>query len=170
VRRRTALLLVLGAFLVLVPTSASAAGIPSFVSPVTRLLCGCNPVSAAKATAVAVSSRVSVVSMSIVHVLRGCHVWALSSKQLGPTATVTVKPGTKLKLRVNCPMDFDIVQVAGPRLALGDPRFYTGSTRVIVFKKAGLYRFAAKNVQTSDEVGLETLGDDNGLRLTIRVK
>lgn len=108
--------------------------------------------------------------MSIVHVLRGCHVWALGSKQLGPTAIVTVKPGTKLKLRVNCPMDFEIVQTAGPKVALGDPRFYTGSTRVIVFKKAGVYRFVGTNLQTSDEVGLETLGDDNSLKLTIRVK
>jgi hypothetical protein len=108
--------------------------------------------------------------MSIVHVLRGCHVWALGAKQLGATAIVTVKPGTKLKLRVNCPMDFDIAQVAGPRLALGDPRFYTGSTRVLTFKKVGVYRFVGKNVQTSDEVGLETLGDDNSLKLTIRVR
>ena len=108
--------------------------------------------------------------MSIVHVVRGCHVWALGAKQLGPTAIVTVKPGTKLKLRVTCPMDFEIVQTAGPKVTLGNPRFYTGSTRVIVFKKAGLYKLEARNLQTSDEVGLETLGEDNSLRLTIRVK
>ena len=154
----------------LVPASASATGVPSVLSPVTRLLCGCDPAAAVKATTVAVSSRVSTVSMSIVHVLRGCHFWALGSKQLGPSAIVTVKPGTKLKLRVTCPMDFDLTQVAGPKVALGGTRFYAGTTRVITFKKVGVYRFAAKNVQTSDEVGLETLGDDNALRLTIRVK
>ena len=108
--------------------------------------------------------------MSVVHVVRGCHVWVLGSKQLGPSAIVTMKPGTKLKLRMNCPMDFDLVQVAGPKVALGGTRFYAGTTRVVTFKKAGVYRFAAKNVQTSDEIGLETLGDDNALRLTIRVK
>lgn len=103
---------------------------------------------------------------------RGCHVWTLgqAQKQLGPSAIVTVKPGTKLKLRVNCPMDFDLVQVAGPTIPLGGTRFYAGSTRVLVFKKPGVYRFTGKNVQTSDEVGLQTLGDDNGLKLTIRVK
>jgi len=102
--------------------------------------------------------------------VRGCHVWALRSKQLGPAARVRLKPGTKVKLRVNCPMDFDLVQVAGPKLSLGGRRFYTGSTRVIVFKKAGLYKLVATNVQTSEEVGLQTLGPDNGLRLTIRVR
>jgi hypothetical protein len=108
--------------------------------------------------------------MSIVHVLRGCHVWALGAKQLGPNAIVTFKPGTKLKLRVTCPMDFEIVQTAGPKVALGDPRFYAGSTRVIVFKKSGLYKFSARNLQTSTEVGLQTLGEDNSLKLAFRVK
>lgn len=168
-KRRGALLLALGLALVAVPASASAASAP-LAGPVIRLLCGCDPAAVARTTAVSVSSRVSTVSMSIVHVLRGCHVWALGPKQLGPTAAITVKPGTKLKLRVTCPMDFDLVQTAGPKVALGDRRFYAGSTRVITFRKAGLYRFAAKNVQTSDEIGLETLGDDNALRLTVRVK
>jgi hypothetical protein len=123
-----------------------------------------------KATTEAVSSRVRTVSMSIVHVFRGCHVWMLGSRQLGPSAVVPVKPGTKLKLRVSCPMDFDLVQLAGPKLAFGGPRFYAGTTRVLTFRKVGVYRFAARNVQSSDEAGLETLGDDNALRLTIRVR
>jgi hypothetical protein len=39
-----------------------------------------------------------------------------------------------------------------------------------VFRKAGLYKLVAKNVQTSDEIGLETLGEDNFLRLIVRVR
>lgn len=169
-RRRLALLLVAGGVVVSVPAATgTAAGWPQ-ARPVTRLLCGCDLGAAARATAVAVTGRVSVVSMSIVHVVRGCHVWALGPRQLGPVSTVSVAPGTRLKLRIDCPMDFDLVQVAGPKIALGAPRFATGSTRVIVFRKAGTYRFVARNVQTSDEVGLETLGDDNALRLTVRVR
>jgi hypothetical protein len=170
VKRRAALVAVLGAFVVLVPASASADRVPTALAPVARLLCGCDPLVAARATAVTVTARVSTVSMSIVHVVRGCHVWALGSRQLGPSGIVTVKPGTKLKLRITCPMDFDLVQLRGPKVALGGTRFYAGTTRVVIFKKAGVYRFAARNVQTSDEVGLETLGDDNSLRLTIRVR
>jgi hypothetical protein len=124
----------------------------------------------AKTSVAAVSARVSTVSMSIVHVVRGCHVWALGPKQLGPISTVTVKAGTRVKLRIDCPMDFELTQVAGPRLALGNRRFYTGSTRVIVFRKIGVYKLVAKNLQTSDEVGLETLGEDNTPRLTVRVR
>jgi len=67
-------------------------------------------------------------------------------------------------------MDFDLTQTAGPKLALGGSRLYTGTTRTLVFRKAGLYKLVAKNVQTSDEIGLETLGEDNFLRLIVRVR
>ena len=87
-----------------------------------------------------------------------------------PNARIDVKAGTRLKLRIDCPMDFDLTQVAGPRLALGGRRFSTGSTRVIVFRKVGVYKFVAQNVQTSAEAGLATLGTDNVPRLTIRVR
>ena len=109
------------------------------------------------------------VRMEIVHYFRGCHVWR-TSKELGPAGTITLKRGTRLEIRLNCPMDFDFAQTAGPKLALGNPRTYQGQSRVIAFSKPGLYGLAAKNVQSSDEVGLETLGPDNTLTLTVRVK
>jgi hypothetical protein len=170
VKRRSALLVVLGLSLVSVPTAAGTTRLPVRVAPIAQLLCGCDVQRAAKAAVVAVSARVSTVSVSIVHVVRGCHVWSLGARRLGPVARIDVKAGTRLKLRIDCPMDFDLTQVAGPKLALGDRRFYTGSTRVIVFRKVGVYKLVAKNVQTSDEVGLETLGEDNVPRLTIRVR
>ena len=119
--------------------------------------------------AAAATQAVPTVAMSIVHVVRGCHVWARGSKQLGATARISVKRGTRLTLRISCPMDFDVKQVAGPRLAIGNPRFFSGTTRVIVFRKAGIYRLVATNVQSSEEMGLQTLGDDSVLRLTVRV-
>ena len=73
-------------------------------------------------------------------------------------------------IRPTCPMDFDFVQTAGPKLVLGDPRTVRGSARTIVFRKAGVYRLTAKNVQTSQEAGLQTLGPDNTLTLTVVVK
>ena len=169
-KRRVALLLVLGVCLTSVPAAAGSTRVPSIAAPVVRLLCGCDIQSAGSATAAVVRTRVSTISMSIVHVFRGCHVWALGPKTLGPTPTITVKAGSRLKLRMSCPMDFDLTQTAGPRLALGGSRYYAGTTRTIVFRKAGVYRLVARNVQTSEEIGLQTLGADNALRLTVRVK
>ena len=107
--------------------------------------------------------------MSIIHVVRGCHVWTIGSRDVGPVTTVRTKPGARIKLRLSCPMDFDVTQTAGPKLVLGSRRFYAGTTRTIVFRKAGVYRLVARNVQTSEEMGLQTLGPDNMLRLTVRV-
>ena len=111
------------------------------------------------------------VRLAIVHVFQGCHVWGtVDSSPLGPTRTLVVRRGTRLQIRVSCPMDFRFKQTAGPRLRLGDPLTHTGTVRTIVFKKAGLYRLRAVSVQTSEEMGLQTLGPDNTLRLTVRVK
>lgn len=108
--------------------------------------------------------------MAIVHVVRGCHVWSIGKKIFGPSRKLKLRRGARLVIRVNCPMDFVFVQTSGPRLKLGRGRTYAGTTRKIVFRKRGLYRLKVKNVQSSEEQGLDTLGRDNTLRLTVRVK
>jgi hypothetical protein len=109
------------------------------------------------------------IRLAILHYVRGCHVWQIGEKTLGPSATLKLKPGTRLELRSSCPMDFDLAQVAGPPLALGGARLYAGTSRTLVFAKRGVYRLTAKNVQSSGERGLVTMGPDNGLVLTVRV-
>ena len=108
----------------------------------------------------------STVRLAILHVVRGCHVWDTSTK---PTATVRIRAGGRVVIRASCPMDFDFRQVAGPKLSLGDPRTHAGTTRTIVFRKAGTYRLLVRNVQTPEEAGLETLGVNDTLRLTVVV-
>jgi hypothetical protein len=115
------------------------------------------------------ATRAPTLAMSIIHVFRGCHVWTLGSKDIGATPVIRTRPGARIKLRLSCPMSFDLTQTAGPKLALGNPRFTAGTTRTIVFAKVGVYRVVARNVETSEEMGLQTLGADNVLRLTVRV-
>lgn len=105
--------------------------------------------------------------LTIVHTVSGCHTWLHGTKTLGPSTKIVVKPGTQLKIRPNCPMDFDFVQASGPRLALGPKRTYAGTIRTIVFRKPGVYKLAVANVQSSVERNLVTLGPDNKLSLTI---
>ncbi|MGZ8694407.1 MAG: cupredoxin domain-containing protein [Gaiellaceae bacterium] len=124
--------------------------------------------------ALALPSGVAAVSptvrLTIMHLVQNCHVWRNAKAVLGPNTKVTVKPGTRLVLRSDCPMDFDLAQTKGPKLALGDPRMYAGQSRTIVFRKAGTYRLTAKNVQTPEERGLQTLGPANTLVLTVVVR
>ena len=110
------------------------------------------------------------VRLTILHVLQGCHVWATNdSKALGAKRRITLPRGGKIVIRDNCTMEFDFSQVAGPKLDLGDTRTYPGTTRTIVFRKVGLYRLKAKNVESSTDMGLQTLGPDNTLVLIVRV-
>lgn len=131
-----------------------------------RLLLVLSLVALAGATPAAASPTVR---LAIVHYVRGCHVW-MGAKDLGPSTRLTVARGAALTIRVSCPMDFDFAQTAGPKLALGNARTYAGTTRTIVFRRPGLYRLVAKNVQSSVEMGLQTLGEDNSLTLVVRVK
>jgi hypothetical protein len=110
------------------------------------------------------------VRLAIAHVASHCHVWRTSTKLLGPSTRIVVKPGARLVIRSDCPMDFDFAQTRGPLLPLGNPRTYAGSTRVITFRKAGTYRLIATNVQTPEERGLVTLGAPNTLTLIVVVR
>ena len=110
------------------------------------------------------------VRMTIVHVVQGCHSWGDGlGNALGPTRTLTVKRGTHLQIRMNCPMSFDFAQLSGPALALGAARSYPGTVRTIVFARKGVYRIQATNVESSQQMGMTTIGADNVLVLTVRV-
>lgn len=104
--------------------------------------------------------------LSIVHVMHGCHVWSVSNSA---TQSLHVKRGAHVSVRISCPMDFDVVQTAGPRLALGGPRWHAGTGHTLAFAKKGVYRLQATNVQSPEELGLQTMGPVNVLHLVVRV-
>jgi hypothetical protein len=120
------------------------------------------------ATLFAVATPSKTVALNIIHAVSGCHVWQ-TTHTLGASGTLTLHARDEVVLRVNCPMDFTISQVRGPKLALGDPTFHTGTTRTFVFVKRGTYVLRAVNLQTSAQQGLQTLGTDNVLKLTVKV-
>ena len=112
----------------------------------------------------------STVRLTIVHVVQGCHVWGdVNGNPLAATKTLKVKRGSTLAIRVNCPMSFDFVQLAGPKLALGAPLMQAGTVRTLVFAKRGVYKLQATNVESSEQMGMTTLGPDNTLVLTVQV-
>ena len=116
----------------------------------------------------AVAAPSKTVQLAIVHTVSGCHIWQTAHAH-GPATVLKLKKGDKVTLRVSCPMDFVLVQTKGPRLALGDSTMHTGTQRTIVFAKRGVYVLRATNVQSSADMGLQTLGADNALRLTVTV-
>lgn len=111
------------------------------------------------------------VRLTLLHVMEGCHMWGnADSTPLAANYTVRAKVGQKIEIRISCPMDFDVAQVAGPKVSLGsDARWRTGTTHTLVFKKKGVYRFTAANVQSPEERGLETMGPTATPSLIVRV-
>jgi hypothetical protein len=111
------------------------------------------------------------VRLTLIHVMQGCHMWGKAdSTPLAANYALRVKVGQKVEIRVSCPMDFDLAQVAGPKVSLGpDPRWRTGTTHTLVFRKKGVYRFTATNVQSPEERGLETMGPTATPSLIVRV-
>jgi hypothetical protein len=120
------------------------------------------------AAALAIAAPSKTVRLAIVHTVHGCHVWQ-STRDLGPAGVLALAPGGKIVLRVNCPMDFSLKQLRGPKLAFGDATMHTGTSRTIVFPKRGTYVLRAVNLQSSEQMGLQTLGSDNQLTLTVKV-
>ena len=112
----------------------------------------------------------STVRLTIVHVVQGCHVWGdVNGNALKASQTLKVKRGTKVAIRINCPMSFDFVQLAGPKLGLGASLTQAGTVRTLVFAKRGVYKLQATNVESSEQMGMTTLGPDNVLVLTVQV-
>jgi hypothetical protein len=140
-------------------------------SAVRRVLIGLAVAFAAVAVATGgAAAASSTVRLTIVHVVQGCHVWGdVSGNPLSASRTLKVKRGTKLAIRINCPMSFDFVQLAGPKLALGASLTHAGTVRTLVFAKRGIYKLQATNVESSEQMGMTTLGPDNVLVLTVRV-
>ena len=93
-----------------------------------------------------------------------------ATKLLGPSTRLTVKPGNEARDSRLLPDGLRRDASGGALAALGDPRWHTGTTRTIVFRKPGVYRLSGKNVQSSGEMGLQTLGSDNTLSLTVVVR
>ena len=104
--------------------------------------------------------------LEIKHFFRGCHVF---TKNEQPTINVKLRRGDRVQFVDHDVMDFDVTQIAGPRVVVGDPRLRRSEVRMILFRRAGIYRFEARNVQTSEELGLQTLGPDHTLRISVRV-
>jgi hypothetical protein len=111
----------------------------------------------------------AVAVLSIVHVVQGCHVWH-TTRDAGATTTVRLHHGGTIVIRDSCPMSFTLAQLTGPPLALGDPTFYTGTQRTFRFAKRGRYVLQATETTSSTQMGLETLGPDNVLRLVVIVR
>jgi plastocyanin len=111
-------------------------------------------------------------TIAIRHQMRGCHSWSFNSGPFKASQSVIVKAGTVLTFTNNDVMPHKLVQAAGPKVRLTHPNMskMAASTTVKLTQK-GVYRFTTKAGEDYAWAGsMKTVGEDNVLRLTVRVK
>jgi plastocyanin len=112
----------------------------------------------------------STVNITIRHQKVGCHTWAIGNGAYKATQSLTVKAGTALKFTDNDVMPHQLIEVAGPKIAIaGSNLDKMGAHTTITLTKPGTYVFGTKAGEDYRK-GVVTVGDDNVLRLVVTVK
>jgi plastocyanin len=111
-------------------------------------------------------------TITIRHQMRGCHSWSFNSGPFMATQSITVKAGTVLRFTNNDVMSHRLVQVVGPKMRLVHPSMTKmASSATVKLTQKGLYRFTTKPGEDYAWAGtMKTVGEDNVLHLTVRVK
>ena len=165
------------AFAVPQPTSGS---VPAAAPAVAANLAGRPAMGMAKmrVTAMAASSPAAAAatrSLTIQHVMRGCHVWS-NGMTSASMMRFTLKPNGRLMI-LNHDVDVhQLMELAGPaQLRVGGPMLMNHGT-VVSFPMKGVYTLRTRTVEMPTGTGMngtgmqaKTIGPDNTLRLVIRV-
>jgi plastocyanin len=111
-------------------------------------------------------------TITIRHQMRGCHSWSFNSGPFKASQSVSVKAGTVLRFTNNDVMPHKLVQAAGPKVRLAHPNMIKmASSSTVKLTQKGVYRFTTKAGDDYAWAGsMKTVGEDNVLRLTVRVK
>jgi plastocyanin len=110
-------------------------------------------------------------TIAIKHQMRGCHSWSFNSGPFKPSLSVNVKAGTVLTFTNNDVMPHKLVQAAGPKVRLAHPSMSKmAASATVKLTQKGVYRFTTKpGDDYSWAASMKTVGEDNVLRLTVRV-
>jgi len=111
-------------------------------------------------------------TITIRHQMRGCHSWSFNSGPFKASQSVSVKAGTVLRFTNNDVMPHKLVQTAGPKVRLAHPNMIKmASSATVKLTQKGVYRFTTKAGEDYAWAGsMKTVGEDNVLHLTVRVK
>jgi hypothetical protein len=110
-------------------------------------------------------------TITIRHQMRGCHAWAVNAGAYTTKLQTTLARGGTITFVDNDVMPHKLVLTSGPAVRYhGSPamRHMSASVRV-TFPKAGVYRFSTKPGEDYPGMAMKTIGEDNVLRLAVRV-
>jgi plastocyanin len=127
---------------------------------------------AAALLAVSTASAAGTTTITISHQMKGCHMWQLGNGNPQVNLSVAVKAGTVLRIVNNDIMPHRLIQQTGPKLTLTRPNMNRMSASTSVkLAHAGVYRFTTKAGEDYAWMkSMKTIGEDNVLHITVRVK
>ena len=111
-------------------------------------------------------------TLVIRHQVKGCHSWSANGDAYKATQAIKLQRGASLSVTNNDVMPHKLVQAAGPKMRLVHPNMLKmASSATVKLTQRGLYRFTTRAGEDYAWAGsMKTVGEDNVLHLTVRVK
>jgi hypothetical protein len=108
--------------------------------------------------------------IEIRHQTRGCHSWALNGGAYRATVSARLPRGGFITVVNDDVMPHKLIQKSGPAVRYGGNRAmkHMGASLKVTFSKPGSYHFITKAGEDYMS-GVKTVGEDNVLRLTVKV-
>jgi hypothetical protein len=136
--------------------------------------------------AATVASAHSSTTLLIRHQVRGCHAWSVNGGTFKAAQTVRLTRGSVLTVVNNDVMAHKLVKTAGPKVRMHTVpshmadmshefkgpgvMAHMGAAVHVTFSKTGVYRFTTRAGEDYMNMkGMETIGEDNVLRLKVVV-
>ncbi|TMM28957.1 MAG: hypothetical protein E6F93_11040 [Actinobacteria bacterium] len=108
-------------------------------------------------------------TITIRHQMRGCHAWSVNGSAYVATQKTTLAHGGTITFFDNDA--HKLVKTSGPavRYRPGPAMRHMSASVRVTFTKAGVYKFTTKAGEDYPGMAMKTIGEDNVLRLTVRV-
>jgi plastocyanin len=158
-----------GARLASFAASRQARAKESTMKRLTPLVIGAILAAVLAAGALGSASAPRTVSITIRHQVAHCHTWSAGGAWRASLAVKVARGGT-IHFTNNDMMPHKLVKVSGPAVKFaGKPNMnHMGATVSVRFAKAGVYTFTTKPGEDY-MAGMKTTGEDNVLRLKVKV-
>ena len=111
-------------------------------------------------------------TIMIRHQLRGCHTWSVNGGAYRATLRTSLARGGTITFMNMDVMPHKLVKTSGPAIRFaGKPNMnHMNASVKVTFSKAGVYKLTTKAGEDYPSMkGMKTIGEDNVLRLTVKV-
>ena len=109
-------------------------------------------------------------AVTIRHQTKGCHAWSVNGGAFAASQAVTLARGGSIRFTNNDVMPHVLIKLSGPAVHMANAGAMNrmGATTTVSFTRAGTYVFKTKPGEDY-MAGVKTVGEDNVLRLTVKV-